>query len=181
MDKRLKRNIRGSNYSDALHGELSRNEERMVVRSWEMFWDPSRARDILRDAGVFDRLEEQAVRNLLVKALAKSRDVIGEAKRYPIPFLYVAWTLVQPIEAPALVTSFAVVDAVKCWGRCEIYLYRSNRLLRRTDCVYLSRSGMGLTFGINVERLRNGVVNQCPLYTLVPAPSTSSSEAPTCN
>jgi hypothetical protein len=53
----LTRNTRGSKYWNALHGELSRKEERMIVRSWEKFWDPSRARDIPRDAGVFDRLE----------------------------------------------------------------------------------------------------------------------------
>jgi hypothetical protein len=60
----------------------------MIVRSWEKFWDPSRARDILRDAGVFDRLEKQTARNLFVKAVAESRDVVREAERYPIPFLY---------------------------------------------------------------------------------------------
>jgi hypothetical protein len=31
MAKRLKRDIRGSKYADALHGELSRKEERMIV------------------------------------------------------------------------------------------------------------------------------------------------------
>jgi hypothetical protein len=114
--KRLKRNIRGSKYSDALHGELSRKEEGIIIRSWERFWDPSRARDILRDAGVIDRLEKQTARNFLVKALAKSRDIIKEAERYPIPFLYLAWTLVQSIEAPALVTSFVAVGAVNVGG-----------------------------------------------------------------
>jgi hypothetical protein len=59
----------------------------MIVRSWEKFWDPFRARDILRDAGVFDRLEKQTARNLLGKALAESRDVVREAERYPNPFL----------------------------------------------------------------------------------------------
>jgi hypothetical protein len=63
--------------------------------SCEKFWDPSRARDILRDAGVFDRLEKQTARYLFVKALAESRDVVRDAERYPIPFLYLAWTLVQ--------------------------------------------------------------------------------------
>jgi hypothetical protein len=62
----------------------------MIVRSLEKYWDPSRARDILRDAGVFDRLEKQTARYLFVKgqALAESRDVVREAERYPIPFLY---------------------------------------------------------------------------------------------
>jgi hypothetical protein len=85
MAKRLKRNIHGSKYSDALHGELSMSEESMIVRSGEGFWEPSRARNFLRDAGVFDQLEEQKARNLIVKALAKSRDVVREAERYPIP------------------------------------------------------------------------------------------------
>jgi hypothetical protein len=53
---------------------------------------------------------------LLDKALPKSRDVVRESERYPIPFLYVAWTLVQPIEAPALVASFVVVGAVNVGG-----------------------------------------------------------------
>jgi hypothetical protein len=100
-----------------LHGELSRREERMIVRSWEKFWDPSRARDILRDAGVFDRLEEQTARNLLFKALEKFRNVMREAARgYPIPLPYLAWALVQSTEAPALVTSFVVVGAVNVAG-----------------------------------------------------------------
>jgi nitrate reductase NapE component len=88
----------------------------MIVRRWEGVWDPSRARDILRDAGVFDRLEDQTARNLLVKALAKFRDVIREAERYLIPFLFLAWTLVWPIEAPALVTSFIFVVALNAGG-----------------------------------------------------------------
>jgi hypothetical protein len=32
------------------------------------------------------------------------------------PFLYLAWTLVQPIEAPTLVTSLAVVGVVNVGG-----------------------------------------------------------------
>jgi hypothetical protein len=66
----------------------------MIIRSSERVWDLSRARDILRDAGVFDRLEEQTARNLLVKALAESWEVIREAEQYAIPFLSLAWTLV---------------------------------------------------------------------------------------
>jgi hypothetical protein len=82
MAKRLKHNIHGSKYSDALHGELSRKEERLIARSWERFWDPSRARDILRDAGVFERLEEQTARNLLFKAIEKFRtNLRGWARR----------------------------------------------------------------------------------------------------
>jgi hypothetical protein len=35
-------------------------------------------------------LEEQTARNLLIEALSKSRDVVREAERYPVTFLYVA-------------------------------------------------------------------------------------------
>jgi hypothetical protein len=90
MGMRLKRNTRGSKNSDALHGELSRKEERMIVRSWERFSDPSRARDTHRCVGGSDRLEEQTACNLLIEALANSRDIAREAERYPVAFLYVA-------------------------------------------------------------------------------------------
>jgi hypothetical protein len=116
MAKRLKRNIHGSKYSDALHGELSRKEERMIVRSWERFWDPSRARDILRDAGVFERLEEKTARNLLFKAIEKFRKVVREAERYPIPLPSLSVDTGSADSGPALVTSFVVVGAVNVGG-----------------------------------------------------------------
>jgi hypothetical protein len=90
MAKRLKRNTRGSKNSDALHGELSRKEERMLVRIWERFSDPFRARDTHRCVGGSGRLEEQKASNLLIEALSKSRDVVREAERYPVNFLDVA-------------------------------------------------------------------------------------------
>jgi hypothetical protein len=128
--KRLKRNIHGSKCLDALHEELSRKEKIAIVRSWERVLDPSRARDIFRTP-VFsiDCRSKQHV-TLLVKALAKSRDVIREAERYPIPFLYFAWTLVQPIEGTRRGYIVCRCRCSKCLGRCEIYLYRSNRLFR---------------------------------------------------
>jgi hypothetical protein len=51
----------------------------MIGRSWEKFWDPSRARDILRDAGVFDRLEKQTARYLFVKGQG-ARRVLGRCQ-----------------------------------------------------------------------------------------------------
>jgi hypothetical protein len=60
----------------------------VTVRSWESFPDPNKARDIHRYASISGRLEELIARNLLVEALEKSRDVVREAERYPITFLY---------------------------------------------------------------------------------------------
>jgi hypothetical protein len=62
----------------------------MIGRSWRRCWASSRARDIHRYAGVFDRLEEQTARDLLIEALVKSRDVVREAERYPVPSLSLA-------------------------------------------------------------------------------------------
>jgi hypothetical protein len=88
MAKRLKRNTRGSKNSDAMHWRVVK--EKKIVRSWEMFSDPSRARDIHRYDSVSDRLEEQTANNLLIEALAKSRDVVREGERYPVTFQYLA-------------------------------------------------------------------------------------------
>ena len=60
----------------------------MTVRNWESFSDPIKARDIHRYASISDRLEELIARNVLVESLAKSRDIVREAQRYPVTFLY---------------------------------------------------------------------------------------------
>ena len=62
----------------------------MTVRSWENFSDPIKARDIHRYASISGRLKELIARNLLIEALAKSRDVVREAERYPVTFPYPA-------------------------------------------------------------------------------------------
>jgi hypothetical protein len=116
MAKRLTRNTLGSKYSNDMNGELSRKEKRMIVRSWEGFWDLSRVLGILRDAGVFDRFEKKTARNLLVKALEKSRDVFRETERYPMPLPLLSVYTGSADRRSRPVTSFVVVGAVNIGG-----------------------------------------------------------------
>jgi hypothetical protein len=123
MAKRLKRNSRGSKYSDALHWRVVK--ERMIVRSWERCLDPSRARDSHRYAGGSDRLEEQTARNLLIEALAKSRDVVREAERSGHLALRSANTGSADGGSRH---GYIVCGYNKCWGCCQIQYYRSTLL-----------------------------------------------------
>jgi hypothetical protein len=67
------------------HGVLTRKEERQLFRSWRKFGAVSRTADILRDAGVADRIDEGAARGLLEAALATARAELRRARDNPRP------------------------------------------------------------------------------------------------
>jgi chromodomain-helicase-DNA-binding protein 1 len=63
------------------HGVLSRKEERQMFRSWRKYGDLARIRDILRDAGVDDRIDEEEARRLLYDCLVAARQKLRDTAK----------------------------------------------------------------------------------------------------
>jgi hypothetical protein len=119
MAKPLTRYSRSSKYSNAMHGELSRKEERIIVRSWERL-GTHLVPAAFSDMPVFsiDCSNEQHVTCSPWPSQSPGT-LSGKLKRIRSRFLFLAWTLVQTVEAPALVTSFVVLCAVNVEGDAE--------------------------------------------------------------
>lgn len=66
------------------HGVLSRKEERQVFKSWRKYGDLSRIGDILRDAGLEDRIDEEVARGLLSNCLVDAQRKLQEAADNPV-------------------------------------------------------------------------------------------------